>query len=188
MPPTIEEKSVNDYIYQPIEPLFLTNEDLEGFIKNQVDINITNYNDSFNCIQFNKPQITINDESNIWSESFDSNFLSIESNVYFGTSAASHIKVEKLIKLLINKKNEIDKMFESYPAYIIGPDFQESSSAPHISCWTTEPLDTSILKKLEKFFNDECEVVNHVMTSTNEDINEDRQRQQPTTTTQQQQQ
>ncbi|RHZ45065.1 hypothetical protein Glove_692g19 [Diversispora epigaea] len=166
---TSEEELVYDNIYQPIEPFFLTNKDLEKFIKNQADIN---YNDSLNCIQFNKPQITIN-KSNIWSESFGSNisnFLSVESNVYFGTSAASHANFERLIKLLINKKNEIDEVLES--AYIIGPDFQESSSVPHISCWTTKPLIMPILEKLEELFDDvdgEYEVVNHAITPIDED-------------------
>ncbi|CAG8451575.1 5464_t:CDS:2 [Diversispora eburnea] len=164
MPSTIKvnlssEKLVNDNICQPIESFFLTNEDQKNFLKNQADINI---NDSFNCIKFNKPQIKINNEANIWSESFGSNisnFISIESNVYFGTSSASHAKVEKLIKLLINKKNEIDKILESQPAFIIAPDFQKSSSMPNISYRTSERLDKSILKKLEELFDDEYEIV-----------------------------
>ncbi|RHZ84549.1 hypothetical protein Glove_79g6 [Diversispora epigaea] len=163
------EELVNDNIYQPIES-FLINEDL---LKDQADINT---NASFNCIQFNKPQITINNEPNIWSEPFGSNisnFFSIESNVYFGTSAASHAKVEKLINLLINKKNEIDKMLESQPAYIIEPDFQAGFSAPRISCWVTEPLDISILEKLENLFNYEFEVLDCVMTPVNEEMEEE---------------
>ncbi|CAG8604586.1 3788_t:CDS:2, partial [Diversispora eburnea] len=146
-----------------------TNKDLRKFAEKQTvtsDFADRNY---FNCIKFTKPQIIIND-SNIWSESFDSNisnsnFLSIESNVYFGTSAASHAKVEKLIKLLVDKKKEIDKVFESQPEYFIGLDFHENSSVPHISCWTTEPLDIIILEKLEELFDDEFEAMNFIISA-----------------------
>ncbi|RHZ81916.1 hypothetical protein Glove_116g34 [Diversispora epigaea] len=126
-------------------------------------------NNLFNYIQFTKPQITINNRSNIWNDSYLSNFLSIESNIYLGTSAASHAKVENLINLLINKKNEIDKILELQPAYIIEPDFKEGSTVPHISCWVTKPLDISILEKLEKLFDDEFEVINCLL---NEGIEE----------------
>ncbi|CAG8465846.1 903_t:CDS:2 [Diversispora eburnea] len=156
-----------------IESFFLTNKDLEKFLKDQAGIN---FNDTFNCIQFNKPKITINNESNIWSGSFDSNisnFLSIESNIYFGTSATSHAKVGKLIKLLINKKNKIDEMLESQPAYIIGPDFQKNSSVPNISCWTNEPLDALILEKLEELFDDEYEIVGHMIPIGTESLTAD---------------
>ncbi|CAG8566668.1 4502_t:CDS:2, partial [Diversispora eburnea] len=85
----------------------------------------------------------------------------------------SHVKFEKLFKLLIDKKNEIDKVFESQPAYFIGLDFHESSFVPHISCWTTEPLDILIQEKLEELFDDEFEAISFVVTPTNdEEINE----------------
>ncbi|CAG8629469.1 7972_t:CDS:1, partial [Diversispora eburnea] len=141
-----------------------TNQDLSKFAEKQTETSVTTHRNYFNFIQFTKPKITIN-KSNIWIESFDSNisnFLSIESNVYFGTSAASHAKVEKLIELLRNKKKEIDKVFESQPAYFIGLDFHESSSVPHISCWTTEPLDILILEKLEELFDNEFEAMSFV--------------------------
>ncbi|CAG8562138.1 943_t:CDS:2 [Diversispora eburnea] len=149
---------------------------MRKFGERQIETSVTADRNYFNCIQFTKPKITIN-ESNNRNKSFNSNisnsnFLSIESNVYFGTSAASHAKVKKLIKLLLDKKNEIDKVFESQPAYFIGLDFHESSSMPHISCWTTEPLDIIILENLEELFNDEFETMSYVLTPTNdEDIN-----------------
>ncbi|RHZ85378.1 hypothetical protein Glove_66g48 [Diversispora epigaea] len=55
--------------------------------------------------------------------------------------------------------NQADIKIKSQPAYIIGPDFQESSSVPNISFWTNEKLDVSILEKLEELFDNEYEVI-----------------------------
>ncbi|CAG8541108.1 11067_t:CDS:2, partial [Diversispora eburnea] len=146
-------------------------DEINKCLRKQTATSVIADRDYFNCIQFTKPQITIN-ELNIWGESFDSNtsnFLSIESNVYFGTSAASHAKVEKIIKLFKEKKKEIDKEFESQPAWFIGLDFHKSSSMPHISCLSTTPLDILILKKLERLFDNEFEIVSHVIAPTNDE-------------------
>ena len=58
------------------------------------------------------------------------------------------------------------------PVYAIGPDFQENFSFPCITCWTTKLLGKSILKRLEKMFNDEIIVKQVVVTPADTNINE----------------
>ncbi|CAG8442630.1 2338_t:CDS:2 [Diversispora eburnea] len=153
------------------EPFFLANQDIEE-LKNQVETN----NDIFNCIDFNKPKINISNDgdSNVWNEQYRSNvsdFISVKSNLYFGTSATSHDKIEKLIKLIVEKKNEIDEiLLESQPTYIMGLDFQEDSSVPCISFGVTEKLEMTIMEKLEALFDDEFDVVSHVIPLPDEGI------------------
>ncbi|RHZ83844.1 hypothetical protein Glove_87g84 [Diversispora epigaea] len=147
-------------------------EPLEIFKKNKAETNVANDNNFFNSIQFTKPQITINNRPNILNDSYLENFFSVEANVYLGTSSSSHTQVEKLITLISNKKNEIDKILESQSAYIIEPDFREGSSVPHISCWVNEPLDISILEKLEKLFDDEFEVIDCLVNKEIEEEND----------------
>ncbi|CAI2199564.1 16443_t:CDS:2, partial [Funneliformis geosporum] len=111
-------------------------------IVEEIHINTNDY--PFNRIQLNKPTVNISTEnSNIWNDTYyDVNveFISIKSTISFGIDATSYIEVEKLQKLLISRKDDIDHVLESQPVYAIGIDFQEDSSRPCIACWVVRPL------------------------------------------------
>ncbi|CAG8433021.1 8577_t:CDS:2 [Diversispora eburnea] len=120
---------------------------LENIIK--AETNVTANNNFFNCIQFTKSKITvgINNKSNVWNESDNSKSFSVEANVYYGTLAISHARFENIIKLLINKKGEFDKVLELQSTYIMEQDFQEGSFTPCILFWHKIFFSSEVIAK-----------------------------------------
>ncbi len=129
----------------------------------------------FNCIQFNEPTVNIStgNKSNIWSNTncrTDSKFISVRATIFPGISATSYIELEKLRRLLISRKDDIDHVLKSQPIYAIRIDFQKDSIRPCIVCWVAKPLGIPILECLETMFEDEFEAIYHIMIPA--DINE----------------
>ncbi|CAG8783634.1 24529_t:CDS:1, partial [Gigaspora rosea] len=121
---------------------------------------------NFNSIHIGTPTIKICDQLNIASRDF-SNAINIESSIFPGASNTSYTEAEQLFELLNSKKDVIDNILGSQPVYAIGPEFQEGHSIPHIVCWTTEPLDTSIIEQLKETFQNRFEVVIMTMNQEN---------------------
>ncbi|GBC32629.2 hypothetical protein GLOIN_2v1471308 [Rhizophagus irregularis DAOM 181602=DAOM 197198] len=113
---------------------FVKNEELLQNInaenKETIINDITNDN-PFNNIQFNEPIINTNCE-------IDSIFITVKATISPGISDTSYIEVEKLQKLLINRKDDIDHILELQPVYTIGIDFQKNSTRP---CIALTPLN-----------------------------------------------
>ncbi|CAG8453713.1 14283_t:CDS:2 [Funneliformis caledonium] len=119
-------------------------------------------------IKFNKPSVNVSnsDKSNIWNNTNEEvilEFISLKATISPGISANSYIEVEKLQKLLISRKDDIDYILKLQPVYAIGIDFQQNSTSPCIACWVAKPLDIPILECLETIFEDQFEVNAKVM-------------------------
>ncbi|CAG8609229.1 5539_t:CDS:2 [Funneliformis mosseae] len=112
--------------------------------------------------KFNKPIVNVSNsiKSNILNtnDKVISEFISLKATISPGISANSYIEVEKLQKLLISRKDDIDCILKSQPVYAIGIDFQKNSTNPCIACWVAEPLDITILECLENMFEDQFEI------------------------------
>ncbi|CAG8775014.1 9614_t:CDS:2, partial [Funneliformis caledonium] len=122
---------------------------------------VTDISNPLNCIQFNKPTVSVSDsnKSNIWNNTDEviSEFISVKATISPGISANSYIEVEKLQKLLISRKDDIDCILKLQPVYVIGFDFRKNSTRPCIACWVAKPLDIPILECLETIFEDQFE-------------------------------
>ncbi|CAI2190146.1 4892_t:CDS:2, partial [Funneliformis geosporum] len=128
--------------------------------KNTENQNIDDNFNPFNCIQFDKPTVDVinSNKSYIWNninDEVNSEFISLKATISPGISATSYIEVEKLQKLLISRKDDIDCILKSQPVYIIGIDFQKNSTSPCIACWVAKPLEIPILECLETMFEDQ---------------------------------
>ncbi|CAG8659909.1 7833_t:CDS:2, partial [Rhizophagus irregularis] len=105
---------------------------------------ITNDN-PFNNIQFNEPIINTNCE-------IDSIFITVKATISPGISDTSYIEVEKLQKLLINRKDDIDHILELQPV--------------------AKPLDITVLECLETIFENQFNIIYKIVTPLNEDNNQ----------------
>ncbi|CAI2170106.1 579_t:CDS:2, partial [Funneliformis geosporum] len=109
-------------------------------------------------------QSYLGSKSNVWNNAnCSSEFISAKATISPSTSAISYIEVEKLEKLLIIRKNDIDCLLESQPIYAIGVDFPKNSTKPCINCWVIKSLDTPVLECLETMFDDQYEVIYQVI-------------------------
>src|SRR6266540_3395152 len=140
--------------------------------ENQTTTYVTADSNPFNFIKFNEPtvSVSIGNESNVWNNTnckADLNFISVDSTISSGISTTSCIAIEKLQKLLIDRKDDIDHVLESQPIYAIGIDFQKDSIRPCIVCWVAKPLGISILECLETMFENEFKAIYQII-----DINE----------------
>ncbi|CAG8666782.1 9437_t:CDS:2 [Funneliformis mosseae] len=155
----------HNFLEDPNDQEYKTLEELEGeFIKDQ-DINhISDDSNPFNSIQLNEPTIKVWNDNGLnfcCNSNFrdDSEFISIKSTISPGISATSYIEIEKLQKLLISRKDDINDLLKSQPVYAIGIDFHNDSISPCISCWVSKPLDISILECLEAMFENQFEAI-----------------------------
>ncbi|CAI2195165.1 1390_t:CDS:2 [Funneliformis geosporum] len=96
-----------------------------------------------------------------------SKFITINATISYGPSADKHVEVEQLYKLLVDKKDCIDRVLESQPVYFIGPSFHEDYNFPCITCWVTAPLSKSTLEQLGEIYGGEFKVVCEMMETTN---------------------
>ncbi|CAG8588337.1 13910_t:CDS:2, partial [Funneliformis caledonium] len=129
---------------------------------------VADISNPFNCIQFNKPTVSVSngDKSNIRNNTNDeiiSEFISVKATISPGISANSYIEVERLQKLLISRKDDIDCILKSQPVYAIGIDFQKNSTSPCIACWVAKPIEIPILECLETMFDDQFEVIYRIV-------------------------
>ncbi|GBC47351.2 hypothetical protein GLOIN_2v1733465 [Rhizophagus irregularis DAOM 181602=DAOM 197198] len=133
-------------------------------LKQRNDSNINdNNNNLFNNIQFDEPIINANCEAN-------SEFITVKATIFPGISDTSYSEAEKLQKLLISRKDDIDHILELQPVYAIGADFQKNSTRPCITCWVAKSLDITVLECLETIFEDQFEVIYKIVVPLN--INE----------------
>ncbi|CAG8735785.1 31212_t:CDS:2 [Gigaspora margarita] len=126
-------------------------------------------------IELTNPVITINKDSKskIRNNLYCTDFISVQSAIYQGTSATSHNLIEQLFSLLSEKKEKIYEILnsqDSQPVYAVGPDFQQGYSVPCIACWVTEPLNISIVEKLSALFDHKFEIVDHVLEIRDENM------------------
>ncbi|CAI2187920.1 17511_t:CDS:2, partial [Funneliformis geosporum] len=129
----------------------------------------------FNYIQLNRPTVNIRSGDGLkvcCNSNFrdDSEFISIKATISPGISATSYIEIEKLQKLLINRKDDIDDLLKLQTVYAIGIDFQNDSIRPCISCWVAKPLDISILEGLEAMFENQYEAIYQISIPDQSDI------------------
>ncbi|CAB4414878.1 unnamed protein product [Rhizophagus irregularis] len=152
----------------PHNKFFVKNEELLQNInaenKETIINDITNDN-PFNYIQFNEPIINTNCE-------IDSIFITVKATISPGISDTSYIEVEKLQKLLINRKDDIDHILELQPVYTIGIDFQKNSTRPCVACWVAKSLDITVLECLETIFENQFNIIYKIVTPLNEDNNQ----------------
>ncbi|RGB40057.1 hypothetical protein C1646_430223 [Rhizophagus diaphanus] len=147
---------------------FLKNEELLQNINaenKETTINDITNDNPFNYIQFNEPIINTNCE-------IDSIFITVKATISPGISDTSYIEVEKLQKLLINRKDDIDHILELQPVYTIGIDFQKNSTRPCIACWVAKSLDITVLKCLETIFENQFNIIYKIVTPLNENNNQ----------------
>ncbi|CAG8585705.1 6301_t:CDS:2, partial [Funneliformis caledonium] len=173
----VETYSHHNFL-DPNDQEYKSLEGLEGeLIKNQNINHIFDDSNPFNSIQLNEPII------NIWSDNGlnfccnsnfrdDSEFISIKSTISSRISATSYIEIEKLQKLLISRKDDINDLLKSQPVYAIGIDFHNDSISPCISCWVSKPLDILILECLEAMFENQFEAIYQISISDKIDINQ----------------
>ncbi|PKC09447.1 HCP-like protein [Rhizophagus irregularis] len=146
----------------PDNKFFIENDELINTYN--IDSNINdNDNNPFNNIQFNEPIINANCEAN-------SEFITVKATIFPGISDTSYSEAEKLQKLLISRKDDIDHILELQPVYAIGVDFQKNSTRPCIACWVAKLLDITVLECLETVFEDQFEVIYKIVAPLN--INE----------------
>ncbi|CAG8748397.1 5370_t:CDS:1, partial [Gigaspora margarita] len=116
-------------------------------------------------IELTEPEITIN--SSYKSEACkgtDSDFVSVNAMIIQETAAT-----ERIISLLNEQKANIDKVLDSQLVYALGPDFQHGYSVPCIACWVDKPLDRASKEQLSALFDDQFEIINHVIEKQNEE-------------------
>ncbi|PKY40603.1 hypothetical protein RhiirA4_415984 [Rhizophagus irregularis] len=104
------------------------------------------------------------------NKKFNKNFITVKATIFPGISDISYSEVEKLQKLLISRKDDIDHILELQPVYAIGIDFQNNSTRPCITCWVAKPFDITVLECLETIFEDQFEVIYKIIAPLN--INE----------------
>ncbi|RGB35370.1 hypothetical protein C1646_785439 [Rhizophagus diaphanus] len=97
-------------------------------------------------------------------------FITVKATIFPGISDTSYSEAEKLQKLLISRKDDIDHILGLQPVYAIGIDFQKNSTRPCIACWVAKPLDITVLECLETIFEDQFEVIYKIVAPLN--INE----------------
>ncbi|CAG8706547.1 19513_t:CDS:2, partial [Rhizophagus irregularis] len=100
----------------------------------------------------------------------NSEFITVKATIFPGISDTSYSEAEKLQKLLISRKDDIDHILELQPVYAIGADFQKNSTRPCITCWVAKSLDITVLECLETIFEDQFEVIYKIVVPLN--INE----------------
>ncbi|CAB5197916.1 unnamed protein product [Rhizophagus irregularis] len=88
-----------------------------------------------------------------------SKFFTVDATISYGPSADKHVEVEQLHKLLVDKKDCIDRVLKSQPVYYIGPSFHGDYNFPCITCWVTAPLSESTLEQLGGIYDGEFKVV-----------------------------
>ncbi|CAG8545627.1 16438_t:CDS:2 [Rhizophagus irregularis] len=103
---------------------------------------------AYNKIHLNTPNVFVNDKRVVSSE-----FFSVDATTLRGISAEINDESEQLYELLLNKKDDIDRVLKSQPVYAIGPSFDKNCFSPSITCWVTSCIKPSILEQLEEIFN-----------------------------------
>ncbi|CAG8752185.1 24822_t:CDS:2, partial [Dentiscutata erythropus] len=123
--------------------------------------------ESLYLIELTEPDITINNNSNskVWNN-INSNFASVHASV-----AQKTADTERLLSLLIKQKDNIDKILDSQPVCALGPDFQQGHSVPCIACWVTMPLDMVIVEQLSALFDNEFEIIIHIVEEQYKSLN-----------------
>ncbi|CAG8767622.1 16854_t:CDS:2, partial [Gigaspora margarita] len=134
--------------------------------KKECNEDISINKDGFNDIQFTKPVIRSNIDFTEISE-----FVSLDSTFFPGTSATAHIEVNRLFSLLEEKKAKIDCILDSQNVYAVGVNFQKDYSMPCIICWVSKYLDINIKEQLSNLFNDEFEVMEEIVVPIDTDVN-----------------
>ncbi|CAG8522428.1 2562_t:CDS:1 [Scutellospora calospora] len=129
-----------------------------------MDFVSTNTVDSYVQIELIEPNLTISNGRNSkvcnnTNQIEISDFVSVNTTVFQGTSANSYVQIEQLSSLINEKKNKIDEMLGSQPVYAIGPYFQQGYSVLSIACWVTKPLNKILIEKLSDLFNDMYEII-----------------------------
>ncbi|CAG8766921.1 2783_t:CDS:2, partial [Gigaspora margarita] len=108
------------------------------------------------------PIVTIGQTLN---NTFD--FLSVRSVIFEKPSTTEYSKVEKLFLKLETQKDSLDNVLNSQNVYAIGPYLQKDYSVPCIACWVAEPLKASVMEEISALFNDEFEVMYHLVNDVN---------------------
>ncbi|KAF0508031.1 HCP-like protein [Gigaspora margarita] len=145
------------------EPVYTINSNFD--INSPTDVNESKTlgnNKSFRRIRYFDPIVTIGQTLN--------DFISVRSVIFEKPSTIEYSKVEKLFLKLETQKDALNHVLNSQNVYAISPYLQEDYSVPCIACWTTEPLKASVMEEISALFNDEFEVMYHLVKDV--DIND----------------
>ncbi|RIB21500.1 hypothetical protein C2G38_2078058 [Gigaspora rosea] len=116
-------------------------------------------------IELTEHEITINNGyKSEASKGIDLGFVSVNAKIIQETEAS-----ERIISLLNEQKANIDKLLNSQLVYALGPDFQHGYSVPCIACWVDKPLDIASKEQLSALFDDQFEIISHVVEKQNEE-------------------
>ncbi|CAI2180958.1 337_t:CDS:2 [Funneliformis geosporum] len=152
----------------------LSGEDNKFFIGNDellAEDQITNNTINYNPFNYHISESKV--RNNVGSNTIPE-LITLKATITPGISSISNIEVEKLEKLLISRKGDIDCILKSQPIYSIGIDFHQSSTKPCISCWVIKSLDNPVLECIENMFDDQYEIIYQVLPvyeSSNDDDN-----------------